>query len=292
MAVRKGAYTAMPAGAPMADYQGLVADPAIAVEPERLVRALKVQRLDFTRLAASEAFAPFGRAKSRSQVIEAPKGYRAYAAAQRKAGVKTIGELDELRAAADAAVGPLRFTPRSTSKGDLEQLIELARGEARAAGEADVFAAEWPLRLVRDLLAETRPGFGAKLFTLHLGDHLAAIQLCLAGEATLHAWIGAEIEALAPYQPGDLLAQDIVRWMDKQSYVRLDLGVGEGRPGARLANAGREVLDGYIGLPSTATFLRGAAYGLRRAVEALPLGGVSALPARAMRRHDLMRGLR
>jgi len=280
LAVRKGPYTALPAGAPMADYQGLVADPAVTIQPERLVRAAGVQRLDFARLLGGEAFAPFGRARSRAHVIEAPKGFRAYAAAQRRAGAHHLAELDDARASVEAEVGPIVFTARSTSKADLDQLIEVKREAARAAGEADVFAAEWPLRLVRHLIADAKPEFGAALFTLHFGDHLAAAQLCLAGEITLHAWLGAEIAALAHHQPAELLLVEILRWMDKQPYQRLDLGAGDERPGARLANSGREVLDGYVGRPSTAAFLRSAAFGLRRAAEALPLGAVSDLPAR------------
>src|SRR5579871_1837595 len=59
MAVRKGAYTAIPAGAPMGDYEGLVCDPSVEIDPERLVRALGVQRLDFSHMLGSQkAFAP------------------------------------------------------------------------------------------------------------------------------------------------------------------------------------------------------------------------------------------
>jgi hypothetical protein len=51
-------------------------------------------------------------------------------------------------------------------------------------------------------------------------------------------------------------------------------------------------MHGFVGVPSAASLLREAAYGVRRAAEALPLGAVSALPGKAMRRIDLIRGLR
>ncbi|MFZ3005587.1 MAG: cellulose biosynthesis protein CelD, partial [Phenylobacterium sp.] len=38
--------------------------------------------------------------------------------------------------------------------------------------------------------------------------------------------------------------------------------------------------------------VRHAAYGVRRAAEALPLGRMSELPGKAMRRVDVLRGLR
>ena len=49
---------------------------------------------------------------------------------------------------------------------------------------------------------------------------------------------------------------------------------------------------GFAGKPGAATLVRSAAYGLRGVAERLPLGPVSELPGKAMRRLDLIRGLR
>ena len=46
-----------------------------------------------------------------------------------------------------------------------------------------------------------------------------------------------------------------------------------------------------MGLASPAALLREAAYGVRAAMESLPLGKVSELPGKAMRRLDVIRGL-
>ena len=59
-----------------------------------------------------------------------------------------------------------------------------------------------------------------------------------------------------------------------------------------LSNGGQWVTHGFVGLPSPALLARRAAYGVRRAAEALPLGRASALPGKAMRRMDVWRGLR
>ena len=50
MAVRAGPFTAMAPGAPMCDYQGLVAEPGVTLDPRRLVRALGVGRFDFSHM--------------------------------------------------------------------------------------------------------------------------------------------------------------------------------------------------------------------------------------------------
>jgi CelD/BcsL family acetyltransferase involved in cellulose biosynthesis len=89
-----------------------------------------------------------------------------------------------------------------------------------------------------------------------------------------------------------MLFQDILRWMDDAPYSRLDLGAGDYRFKRELANQGVAVSHGFVGGPSAAAMLREAAYGLRRVAETLPLGPVSELPGKAMRRLDLLRGLR
>jgi len=189
-------------------------------------------------------------------------------------------------------VGEARFTARSTDRAIFDRLMELKRDQYRATGQTDVLAAGWTLRLLEDLFALDLPGYGGALFTLHLGDQLAAMHFHLMGETTIHAWMIAHEAALERYSPGLILFQDILRWMDDQPYDRLDLGYGDYRFKRELSNLQRPLIHGFVGVPSAASFFREAAYGVRRAAEALPLGVVSELPGKAMRRIDLIRGLR
>ena len=80
--------------------------------------------------------------------------------------------------------------------------------------------------------------------------------------------------------------------MDGTPYNTLDLGPGDYRFKRELANAHRGIAHGFVGVPSPAALMRGAAYSVRAAAEALPLGAMSELPGKAMRRLDIVRGLR
>jgi CelD/BcsL family acetyltransferase involved in cellulose biosynthesis len=73
--------------------------------------------------------------------------------------------------------------------------------------------------------------------------------------------------------------------------AELDLGPGDYRFKMSLANVQRPVGHGFVGRLAPATLIRAAEYQVRRAVEALPLGNLSALPGKAMRRMDLLRSL-
>ena len=293
MSAQVGRVTALAAGGAMSDYEGLIGDPGPGFDVTRLVRALGVSRYDFSHIPAEQdAFGGYARGGSVSWVVDAPDGYAAYAERRRAEGVSALKEIDRKRRKVEREVGLTRFTARSVERADFDRLIELKREQYRATGQTDVLAAGWTRRLLENLFKLGQPGFSGALFTLHIGDALAAVQFHLMGETTIHTWMVAHEEAFERYSPGLLLFQDILKWMDDQPYDRMDLGYGDYRFKRELSNLQRPLMHGFVGVPSAASLVREAAYGVRRAAEALPLGSVSELPGKAMRRIDLIRGLR
>jgi CelD/BcsL family acetyltransferase involved in cellulose biosynthesis len=284
---------AMPAGAPMNDSQGLVAKRGLMIDPRRLVDALGVQRFDFSHLPLDQTvFAPHVRGTSLSYVIEQPVGYEAYAAARRAAGSGVIKDIDKRRRKVEREVGPVVFSADDDSAETLAQLLAWKRAQYRATGQTDIFAAGWPSALLGDLFEGRNAGSGGRLFALRIDGRLAAIQFNLLGHHTVHSWIIAHDEAFERYSPGLMLFQDILKWMDGGPYTALDLGAGDYRFKLQLASLHRPVAHGFVGRPSPALFLRQAQYGVCDVAERLPLGSVSKLPIKAMRRMDQWRGLR
>ncbi len=298
MALRAGPFTAMAAGAPLCDYQGLVAEPGVRLDARQLVQALGVGRFDFSHMLADQAaFGPFVRGGDVSWIVDmntgaAEGGYEAYAAAKRADGVGALKDLDKKRRKAEREAGPVSFAAYSRSTTDFEQMFAWKRAQYRATHQTDIFSTAWPMALMRELFASRQPEFGGVLFTLHMDGKLAAAHFHLRGQHTIHAWMIAHDSAFERYSPGMLLFQDILRWMDATPYQRLDLGQGDYRFKRELANHQQGLSHGFVGVPSPAALVRGAEYGLRQAAEALPLGRVSALPGKAMRRLDVLRGLR
>jgi CelD/BcsL family acetyltransferase involved in cellulose biosynthesis len=293
MAATVGRLTAIAAGGAMSDYEGLVGDPGPDFDPRALLCALGVGRYDFSHVPeAAGAFSPYARGRALSWIVDLADGYQAYAAQRRAAGVSALKEFDRKRRKAERELGATTFTARSAATADLDRLIELKRAQYRATAQTDIFAAGWTLQLVRDLFRMDSPGYGGRLFTLHIAGELAAMHFHLMGERTIHAWLIAHEPAFERYSPGLLLFQDILRWMDDQPYDRLDLGYGDYRFKHELSNRQQTLMHGFVGAPTAASLAREAAYGVRRVAEALPLGAASGLPAKAMRRLDLLRGLR
>jgi CelD/BcsL family acetyltransferase involved in cellulose biosynthesis len=290
---RVGRATAMPAGAPMNDYQGLVAASGVELDPRRLVDALGVSRLDFSQMLCGQPwFEPHVRGCCPSFRIETPEGYQPYANSRREQGSGVLKDIDKRRRKLEREAGPVVLTAFSRARSAFDLLIDWKRRQYRAGHQTDIFQTAWTQRLLRDLFDNRDPDFGGILFTLYVGDRLVAAQFNLRGRGILHAWIIAHDEAFDRYSPGLILFGEILRWMDGGPFKTLDLGAGDYRFKRQLSNAQTSVGYGFVGRPSAASLVRSAQYGVRAAAERLPLGLVSELPGKAMRRMDLWRGLR
>lgn len=291
--IRLSRPAARPLGAPLCDYQAMVSTPGLMVDPRAMVRALGVQRLDFSHMLESQAnFHPFMRGDGASQVIDLTGGYAAYAEERRAGGHDILKDTAKKGRKLERERGAPVFTAASDAVADFEALIAWKRQQYRATRQTDIFEAGWPLELLKDLFLRRDDDFRALLFTLHVDGALAAAHLALRNGPVLHAWFIAHDAEFAKYSPGVILIDHILRWSSDHGVRELDLGPGDYRFKLQLANTVRRVAHGFVGTPSPATLVRAAQYGVRTAAESLPLGRLSAWPGKAMRRVDLWNGLR
>lgn len=292
LSARTGRVTAMPVGAPMNDYQGLVAAGDFQVEPRRLVSALGVQRLDFTSLMIeAPGFSNAVRGRAVSHVIDLRQGYDAYAADRQAAGTDILKDCAKKRRKLEREQGEVVFTAESLSQHDFEKLIAWKRAQYAETGQTDILGVGWPLKLLKSLFEREDPALRGVLFTLHAGGKLAAAHYALCTPKIAHAWFIAHDDDLQRYSPGVVLITEVMRWAAARGMAEVDLGPGDYRFKISLANRQREVGHGFVGRLSPATALRAAEYEVRRLAESLPLGRALALPGKAMRRMDLWRGL-
>jgi CelD/BcsL family acetyltransferase involved in cellulose biosynthesis len=297
MAVQAGARTALPVGSAVCDYHGLVAAPGVKIEACALLRALGVQRYDFHHLISEDpVFARGAHGTETSYVVDVSGGWAAYEEDCR-ARSDILKDTLKKRRKIEREVGEVRFTALSDSRADYDQLLAWKRDQYRRTRQTDVLGTPWVARLLDELFENKNPDFGGALFTLHVGDKLAAAQFHLRGRlpgapGVLNAWFIAHDAELQRYSPGLVMFGDVVRWLgESPDYAVLDLGPVAYRFKDRLANRTVQISDGFIGRPSSESLVRACAYRVRRAVERLPLGAASEWPGKAMRRIDLWRGL-
>ena len=289
---RVARFTALPPGAPLCDYQGLIAERRLRVDPREIVSAFGVARYDFDKLLADQSpFRTFARGGGCSQVIDLRHGYAAYEADRRAAGTDILKDCAKKRRKLEREHGEVVFTAASTSQTDFDQLIAWKRAQYATTGQTDIFDAGWPQEVLNDLFRSDDPDYRATLFTLHVDGQLIAVHLALCTPTIAHAWFIAHDDAFGRYSPGVILFTEVIRWAAARGVAELDMGPGDYRFKLSLANRTRDLSHGFVGCPSAAAFARGATYRLREMVESMPLGAASAFPGKAMRRLDLMRSL-
>jgi CelD/BcsL family acetyltransferase involved in cellulose biosynthesis len=293
LSARVSRFAAQPVGAPMCDYQGVAVAPETVFCPREVVRAFGVGRLDFdTQIASQPAMTRFLRGRKVSYVMDLAEGYEGYAAHRRREGSDVLKDCAKKRRKLERDLGEVVFTADSGSNADFATLIGWKRARYRASGQVDIFRVGWPLELLENLFQRPLGEISGKLFTLHVGGRLLAAHYALCDGHALHAWFIGHDQELSRYSPGVMLITDILRWAADQGLAEFDLGTGDYRFKQSLASRRREVAYGFVGRPSAAAAVRALAYGVRGAAEALPLGPVSKWPGKAMRRIDLMRGLK
>lgn len=290
--IKRVGDTAMPAGAPLCDYQGLVAQAGLEVDPREILKALGVARFDFSHmLAADPTFGRHGQGGDLSYVVGLEDGWDAYEQGRREAGTDILKDIAKKRRKIERELGPIEFKAFSRSKADFDTLFAWKRAQLKRTRQTDVMGPPWARLLMENLFESRDPDFGGALFTLHIGDRLAAAHFHLRGMAQVHAWFIAHDEAFERHSPGLVMFGELLRWMADSPYRELDLGPVAYRFKDRLANRGREIVHGFVGRPSSATLVRAAEYGVRKVAESLPLGRVSQWPGKAMRRLDTLRAL-
>jgi CelD/BcsL family acetyltransferase involved in cellulose biosynthesis len=291
-AARVGKVTAMPVGAPLSDHQGFIGRRGLVVHPHVLLEALGVQRFDFCHMTSSDfVFGPYAAGSQVSYAVDLSEGWDAYARGRREAGTDILKDMAKKRRRIERDLGPVVFTPLSRSREAYEQVIAWKRDQHHRSRQTDVLGKPWVRGLVDRLFDDDREDFGGALFTMHIGDRLAAVQFNLRGPREIHAWFIGHAPELERYSPGLVMFGELLAWMADSRWRELTLGPVAYRFKDRLANRTRSLAYGSVGRPSAATLVRAAEYGVRRLAETLPLGPLSQWPGKAMRRIDRWRAL-
>lgn len=293
LAVRPGPFTALPVGAPMSDYQAVIAAPDATVDLPAMLKALGVARYDFTHVPLSQKpFAAGFRGRQTSWCVDLAGGWDGYVAELKAKKSSLLKDVGSRWRRMEREVGEVVFTPVSDNLEDFERLLHFKRFQYQETGQTDVLARGWTQRLMRDMLTMRGEHFGSLFSTLHVGGKLASGHFGLYANGVLHAWFLAHDCDLGRHSPGMVILGELLKHLANEGGWReFDFGPGDYPFKLRMANRGRELGYGFVGRPSPASAVRAAAYWMRSQAEAAPLGAMSALPGKAMRRWDVIRAL-
>jgi CelD/BcsL family acetyltransferase involved in cellulose biosynthesis len=287
---RLSRLSAMGLGAPIADYQGVVGRPGLAIDQAALCRALKVGRIDLSHVPAGQtAFAPAG--AEGSWIAETHGGRELYEAALKQRRSEFVRQVDRKARKLAREHGHVEFRALSGERADFETLLAWKNAQLARSGQPMIWTAPWVRAALDAVFACRGVAFGGALFTLSVDSRLIAGAYALRSGRVLHMWIVAHDGAFDAYSPGVQLARRIIGWAGDNCVAEVDFGPGDYQFKRQLATTQRMLERGVIAGASLSGAVRRAEHALRAGVERLAQPQLAALPGKVMRRLDLMRAL-
>ncbi len=289
---RTGPLTAMPLGAPLCDYQGVIGAADLEIDPKAMLRAMGVGRLDFIHwITKQTSFAPYFHGHDISHSVDLSGGFQAYLEDKKASGSKFFQRTQKKIRKAERDVGAVVINPVSRNHDDFQTLIDWKQAQHQATNTVDIFAHKWVMEVFERALASDSPHMHAVVTTLHIGDGLAAASFNLCSASVMHGWLLGFNRDYAQHSPGLAKVCLMIEKLEDTPYRLLDFGSGDYRFKKEICNGGNAIAHGCITGHGPMAWSRQAFYGVRDLAESKDWGRFSHLPGKAMRRLDVYRGL-
>ena len=217
---------ARPAGAPMSDYQGVIARPGVSFDPQAMLSAMRAGAMVYENWIGA---GPPGRARERagSTVIEAGADPQAWFAARRAHHKDHFKKAARRARRAEREFGPARVEFGDPLGDRYERLKAWKSAQYRAGAKLDLFSIDWVDQALSAFAAQKFGPVRGVMASLFYGDELAAIEFGIACGEVYHSWFPAYDPRFSAVSPGLQLLHGVIEAAPKLGLTRIDLGKGE-----------------------------------------------------------------
>jgi CelD/BcsL family acetyltransferase involved in cellulose biosynthesis len=274
-----------PVGGPVCDFQGIIAEHDLELDPRWLARGCAVRFWDFPNtLGWQRTFA-----SNHVDVVESPymdlsRGFEAYCDERRAAGSYQIRESHRKGRKLAREVGPLRFEYDAKDPRVMETLLLWKSKQYQATGKPDGLQGGW-VRELLDLICDTKEqNFSGLVSALYAGDQLVAAHFGMRSRHVLHWWYPAYDADFGSYSPGLTLCLELAREAASHGISRIDLGYGDERYKLGFISGATRVARVAVDATVGARSLRNGWKGARSLVRATPFAAPARRALRPIRR--------
>lgn len=265
---------ARPLAPGLADCQGAVGVPGFSLDAHALLRAARLEVLEFDHLLAAQL--PDGTRRAAlvdAPVIDVSRGFDAYLAERRAASSGALSSLLRKERKLERELGAVHLELDDRRPAVLRQLMSWKSDQYRRTGRTDRFARPWIVHLVGGLFAQRAPGCRGRLVSLNADGRPIAAAFTLGSGRVLASWFPGYDPAYGRYSPGLLLFLMLARHAGAGEIpARLELGKGDEPYKALLANDRLALAEGAFDTGTPPALLRRAELAPRRAAQDFVLG--------------------
>lgn len=231
-------------GAPMTDYQGVIARPGCQLELAWLVHALGARNFSFSGLHGEGEY-PNAITRLRLSA-DLSQGFAAYAADRRSRFGKYWKDKERMARYLERDLGKPVYALHEPLVEVLDWLIALKRNQYAENGQYDIFSCGWTQALLSTLLAQPTAEFGGMISTLRVGSRLLAASYSLRCGSNGHLWFPVYDPEFARYAPGALLTINLLRLAAERGVTNVDFGPGPEPYKKYFTDPGQAVWEGSV----------------------------------------------
>jgi CelD/BcsL family acetyltransferase involved in cellulose biosynthesis len=278
--------SALPIGAAICDYQGLIGARSCPMSARELLDGCGLDAVDFNHVpAAQDMFSRHRTNTSHSPYLNLEKGYSEFLASRKAHGVHEIaGTLRKMRKL-DREIGAVRFAPDDDSDMAWQNLIAWKNAQYRSSNQVETLGRPWVADTLAMIRSKKTTRFSGLLSTLYAGDKLLAVHFGMASQTDWHYWFPAYNMDYHRYSPGLILLLKMAEHAAGNGFKIIDLGRGSARYKSAFANGAIELCEGSIERPASISgALRITCRLVERGWASLPVGSAKHWPRRLFNR--------
>ena len=224
---QRNGRTGLPVGGARSNYEGVILEAGVELDPRMLLRSCGLVRWRFQHLPVEQAtFRRFIKVVAGSPYVDLSGGFEAYAEGRRRAGSNVVVDTERKARKLAREVGALRFVPMSDDSDVLLQLLHWKSSQYRRNGMVDTFAAKSNVDLLERVHAVRTERFAGTLSALYAGDRLVAANMGMRSHHTWHDWFPAYDQEMGRYSPGLILFLRMIHAMPRLGLRVLEFGPG------------------------------------------------------------------
>jgi len=218
-----------PIGAPMSDYQGVIARDYTDLDPAEIVRSTGASACIFENWYCPQGGDPSARrGREGSVIVDLRAGAESYFECQRAVFKDHFKKTARRKRAAERDFGPVRVELGDASGDRFEALLDWKQTQYRQTQKLNVLGIDWVRTVLDDLRRREGQDFSGLTASLWFGDTLAAVEFGLVAGEVYHSWFPAYDPKMSKYSPGLLLLHGLFEQAHTRDLARIDLGGGGG----------------------------------------------------------------
>lgn len=282
---------ARPLGGPLGDVQGVIAEPGEDLPLEALMRGAGLPIFDFhSALLSQSSFRDLPVTRDGSWIMDMSQGYEAWVESRRTVAPRVIKDIRTKRRRLEAAEGGFVFVMADGRPEAVDLMYQWKREQYHRTGVFDVFSVDWTRKLVSAILKRQSDTFSGLCSTLYVNNEIIGVHVGMASDRLCHYWFPSFNSDFGRLSPGVLLLDEMARTAAAIGHDGVELGPGDFRFKRDLSNYQVGLCSGRLMLPSMLAATCRAATAAAHGIESIPIGAVSQLPGKAMRKLDRLAG--